>query len=91
MIVSKDSEALQALWLIINRHLKQECINDMGSQIVLMAKAIAIQLGVAWNPDFRIKMQSVNGQVELSKGLTRNVSFQLEEVTIYLQVRVFAD
>ncbi len=59
----------------------------MGSQIVAMAKAIAIQLGVAWNPDFRIKMQSVNGQVELSEGLARNVLFQLE-VTMYLQVHV---
>ena len=60
----------------------------MGSQIVAMAKAVAIQLGVAWDPDFRIKMQSANGQVELSKGLARNISFQLGEVTVYLQVHV---
>ena len=75
------------LWPIINGHSKRESINDMGSQIVAMAKAVAIQLGVAWDPDFRIKMQSANGQVELSEGLARNISFQLGEVTAYLQVQ----
>ena len=33
-------------------------------------------------------MQNANGQVELSKGLMRNISFQLGEVTVYLQVHV---
>ena len=30
VIVAKDSEALQALWPIINGHSKRESINDMG-------------------------------------------------------------
>ena len=88
VIVAKDTEALRALWPIINGHSKRESINDMGSQIVAMAKAVAIQLGVAWDLDFRIKMQSANGQVELSEGLARNIPFQLGEVTAYLQVHV---
>ena len=53
-----------------------------------MAKQVAMQLGVSWDPDLRIKMQSANGQLELSEGLARNVSFRLGEVVAYLQVHV---
>ena len=61
VIVAKDIEALRVLWPIINGHSKRESVNDMGLQIVAMAKAMAIQLGVTWDPDFGDRLVFVPG------------------------------
>ena len=88
VFVAKDTESLRAVWPEINNSGKDECIVDWGSQIVAMSKDVAINLGISWNPAFRINMQSANGQVELSEGLAKNVPFRFGEVTAYLQVHV---
>ena len=88
VMVAKDSESLHTIWPLINGHSKQESISDAGSQIVAMAKHIAIKLEIPWDPDLRIRMQSANSQVELSEGLAKNISFKMGEVTAYLQVHV---
>ncbi|PBK70572.1 hypothetical protein ARMSODRAFT_988061 [Armillaria solidipes] len=55
-----------------------------------MASAIATKLGVAWDPDITIHMQSVNGQLEKTLGLARNVPFLFNNITVYLQVHIIA-
>ncbi|SJL18883.1 uncharacterized protein ARMOST_22485 [Armillaria ostoyae] len=55
-----------------------------------MASAIATKLGVAWDPDITIHMQSANGQLEKTLGLARNVPFLFNDITVYLQVHIIA-
>ena len=88
IIVAKDTESLRAVWPEINNNGRDECIVDWGSQIVAMSKDVAINLGLSWDPAFRINMQSANGQVELSEGLAKNIPFKFGDVTAYLQVHV---
>jgi predicted aspartyl protease len=40
-----------------------EYVLDTGSQIVSMAQALAERMGVAWDPDVRIYIQSANGHI----------------------------
>ena len=88
IVVARDSESLRVVWPVINEEGKRESIMDGGSQIVAMARHVAVALGISWNPDFRIHMQSANNQLDLSEGLAKNVSFKFGEVTAYLQVHI---
>ncbi|KAJ7610992.1 hypothetical protein FB45DRAFT_1037878 [Roridomyces roridus] len=86
--VALDSAALRVVYPLIKGVGQAESILDNGSQIVSMAMATAIELGVEWNPDINIMMQSANGQVEKTEGLARNVPFRFGDITVYLQVHV---
>lgn len=86
--VGGDSAALRVLYPLIHGVAEKESICDGGSQIVSMSQVTAIELGIGWDPDICIYMQSANGQVEKSLGLSKNVSFLFGEVTVYLQVHV---
>lgn len=87
---ARDSESLRCVFPKIKKDgLHDECILDQGSQIVSMAKVVAEELGIAWNPDIRIHMQSANKQLNQTLGLARNVPFIFEDdVTVHLQVHV---
>jgi hypothetical protein len=90
-IKGADSASLRVLYPLIQGHGQAEAILDGGSQIVSMALATAIELGLAWDPDINIFMQSANGQVEKTVGLAHNVAFRFGEITVYLQVHVIRD
>lgn len=53
-----------------------------------MSLETAKHLGLSWNPDICIFMQSANGQVEKSVGLCKNAAFRFGDITLYLQVHV---
>ena len=53
-----------------------------------MAKSVAIMLGIAWDPDITVQMQSANRTLERTLGLAKNVSFLFGKITVYLQVQV---
>ncbi|KDR64963.1 hypothetical protein GALMADRAFT_82470, partial [Galerina marginata CBS 339.88] len=86
--VARDTYALRSLFPKINNIGQEESIVDSGSQIVSMAEAIAVEMGLTWNPNITINMQSANGSVEKSLGLAENVAFQFGGVTVYLQVHI---
>jgi hypothetical protein len=65
-----------------------ESVIDGGSQIVSMALSTAERLSLTWNPNIRIVMQSANGQLKSSAGLARNIPFEFDEITVYLQVHI---
>ncbi|KAK0454184.1 uncharacterized protein EV420DRAFT_1645061 [Desarmillaria tabescens] len=88
VIVAKDSASLRAVYPLINGIGEEESVVDGGSQIVSMAGAIVTKLGIAWDPDIVIHMQSANGQLEKTLGLARNVPFLFNDITMYLQVHV---
>jgi hypothetical protein len=53
-----------------------------------MSKATAENLGLTWDPNILIHMQSANGQYEKSLGLAKNVPFKFGTIVVYLQVHV---
>ena len=86
--VARDSQSLRSVYPAINGVSEEECILDGGSQIVSMSKEIALKLGLAWDPDIQIHMQSANKQIEKTVGLARNVPFRFNDIVVYLQVHV---
>ncbi|KAJ7137135.1 hypothetical protein C8R44DRAFT_557073, partial [Mycena epipterygia] len=86
-----DSAPLRVVYPLIQGHGQAEAILDGGSQIVSTSLATASELGLTWDPDINIFMQSANGQVEKTVGLARNVAFRFGEITVYLQVHVIRD
>ncbi|KNZ79185.1 hypothetical protein J132_11181 [Termitomyces sp. J132] len=55
-----------------------------------MALDEALCLGLTWDPDICLRMESANSQVNTSVGLAKNVPFTFAEgFTIYLQVHIF--
>ncbi len=86
-----DSAALRVVYPLIQGSGEVESILDGGSQIVSMAQATAIELGIGWDPDTFIYMQSANGQTEKSVGLAKNVPFCFGDITVYLQVHIIKE
>ncbi|KAF7348909.1 hypothetical protein MVEN_01411200 [Mycena venus] len=85
---SMDSASLRVVFPLVSGREKVECILDSGSQIVSMALTIAERLGISWDPDIQIFMQSANGQLKKSAGLARNVPFLFGDIPIYLQIHI---
>jgi hypothetical protein len=88
IIVANTSEALRSVYPVINKKEEVECILDPGSQIVAMDSRIAVGVGVNWDPDTTILMQSANGQLKKTLGLARNVPFAFGNLTVYLQLHI---
>jgi hypothetical protein len=88
IVVATESSSLRALHPIINGNRTEEALLDGGSQIVSMAKDVAVRLKVPWNPEIVIHMQSANRQLEKMLGLARNVPFLFRDITVYLQVHI---
>lgn len=89
--VAKDSEALRCIYPVVNDEGEEESLLDGGSQIISMDKSVAVEMGVPWDPDIVINMQSANAQVEPTLGLARNVRFAFGEISLYLQVHIVSN
>ena len=88
IVVAMESSSLRALHPIINGNRTEEALLDGGSQIVSMAKDVAVRLKVLWNPEIVIHMQSANRQLEKTLGLAQNIPFLFGDITVYLQVHI---
>lgn len=88
IFVARESAGLRAISPYINGTAHEESLLDAGSQIVSMNEEAAVSLGVPWDPDIQIHMQSANNQLEKSLGLAKNIPFRIEDITVYLQVHV---
>ena len=88
--VAREIQVLRSLHPIVNKKGRVETILNSGSQIVCMALEEALHLGLTWDLDVRLCMESANQQVNKSVGLAQNVPFTFAEgFTIYLQVHIF--
>ena len=58
--VAQESQSLRTIHAVVNGSSEEECILDGGSQIVSMSKAVAVRLGLPWDPEICIHMQSAN-------------------------------
>jgi hypothetical protein len=88
VVVAAESHALRTVYPLINRVGEVESLLDPGSQIVSMSKAVSVKLGVGWDPDITVQMQSANKTLEKTLGLAKNVPFLFGTITAYLQVHV---
>ena len=53
-----------------------------------MSESTCHQLGLAYDPSITLFMQSANGILDESLGLSKNVPFMIGPITFYLQVHV---
>ncbi|TFK43912.1 hypothetical protein BDQ12DRAFT_719089 [Crucibulum laeve] len=88
LVVALESSALRSIVAIVDNQLKVECILNSGSQIIAMSAEICNALALAYDPTIILNVESVNGSVDASLGLIRNLPFCVGEMMIYLQVHV---
>lgn len=88
LMVATDSVAIRSVHALIDNSMKKECILDPGCQIIAMSEKACHEIGLAYDPAIRLNMQSANGEVNQSLGLSRNVSFRIGSITCYLQVHI---
>ena len=74
--------------MLIDNQETIECIVDPGSQIIAMSEDYAHQLGLIYDPTIILNMESANGEINQSLSLARNVSCNIGDVTLYLQIHV---
>lgn len=88
LIVACENAAVRSVFALVDNNRKKECILDSGCQVVTISKAVSYELAIAYDPGFRISMQSANGELDMSLGLARNVPFKIGPVTFYMQAHV---
>lgn len=86
--VAKASEELRSVLPEINGQTEVETLYDNGSQIVSMSSRKARELGLAYDPDYSIDLESANGQITPTLGLARNVPYRFNDVTLHMQVHI---
>ncbi|KAI0949356.1 hypothetical protein AcW1_008990 [Taiwanofungus camphoratus] len=88
IIVARDSNSIRSIEALIDNKERIECIVDPGSQVVAMSEQVCHALGLIYDPSVQLNMQSANGSIDRSLGLVRNVSFQVGDIVLYLQIHV---
>ncbi|KAG6881065.1 hypothetical protein C0993_002986, partial [Termitomyces sp. T159_Od127] len=58
--------------MTIDHRTEVEAVVDSGSQIISMAAEVASDLGLIYDPNIVLNMQSANGTVDRSLGLAKN-------------------
>ncbi|KAG5334994.1 hypothetical protein C0989_002621 [Termitomyces sp. Mn162] len=88
LTVAKDSQSLHTIMMLINNKEEVECIHNSGSQIISMSVEIASDLGLPYNPNIVLNMQSANGTMDRLLGLARNIPCTIGNIMVYLQIHV---
>ena len=91
VVVASESQGLRAVYPLINGVGEVESLLDGGSQIVSMAKDVAVDLEISWDPDITVHMQSANRSLEQTLGLAKNVPFLFGHITVYLQIHIIEE
>ena len=53
-----------------------------------MAEEACHSLGLIYDPEVKLSMQSANGEIDETLGLARNVPIQISKITLYLQFHI---
>ncbi|RXW11280.1 hypothetical protein EST38_g14575 [Candolleomyces aberdarensis] len=92
MVTASESEKIRVSFPIINHARREESIFDEGSQVCSASEAVARTLGISWDPDLTIGLQSSNRTTARTLGLARNVPIQCGDgVTAYVQLHIVRD
>jgi predicted aspartyl protease len=85
--VTQESHTLRSITMVVDNR-EVEGIIDPGSQIIAMSEAVCHDIGLAYDPSIKLNMQSANGEVDQSLGLSRNVPCKINSITLYLQINI---
>ena len=88
IMVARESVALRSLYPDINGSGKAESLLDGGSQICAMDSDIARNLGITYDPDIVINLQSANRSLAQTLGLAKNVPFNFGGIVVYIQLHI---
>ncbi len=88
--VAAESNTLCAILPMVDGSEKVKAILDPGCQIVAMSKEVCNALAIPYDPSIRLNMVSVNGGINQSLSLARNIPFLVGEITLYLQVHILS-
>ena len=88
LVVAKESSTLRSIFPLVDNQQHIEGILDPGSQIIMMAEEIGLDLGLVYDPTVILHMQSANGEVDLSLGLMWNVPRHIGNITLYVQTHI---
>ncbi|KAG6863448.1 hypothetical protein C0991_005717 [Blastosporella zonata] len=88
LYVAKESDSICTIKATLNNTSEVDCIIDSGSQVVAISEAMAVKLGLSWDPCIMLKMVSANGQTDATLGLAKNVPVAIGSMTFVLQFHV---
>ena len=88
LTVAKEAQSIWSIAMLMDNKEEIECIVDSGSQIISMSAEIANSLGIIYDPNIILNMQSANGTMDKSLGLARNVPCSIGDITFYLQIHI---
>ena len=88
LTITKESSPLCTILPLFNHNKYVESIIDPGSQVVAMLEAACHALVLIYNPCIKLCMQSVNGEVDETLGLTRNIPMLVGVITLYIQIYI---
>ncbi|KNZ80565.1 hypothetical protein J132_04807 [Termitomyces sp. J132] len=74
--------------MLIDNKEEVECITNSSSQIISMSAEIASNLGLSYDPNIVLNMQSTNGTIDQLLGLVHNISSTIGNITVYLQIHI---
>lgn len=88
LTVALDSTAIRSIYALVDNCQRLECTVDPGCQIVAMAETNCHSLGLPYDPEIRLNMESANGTFDWSLGLARNVPLKIGSITLYFQIHI---
>jgi hypothetical protein len=74
--------------MVVNNREEVEGIIDLGFQIIAMSEAVCHDISLAYNLSIKLNMQSANGKVDQSLGLSHNIPCEINTITLYLQIHI---
>ena len=88
LIIAKKSCGVQCIMALVDNSQQVECVLNPGCQIIAMLEFTCHSLRLAYDLKIILQMQLANGNLDSSLGLSRNVPFRFNTITVYLQVHI---
>ena len=88
LMATKESSSLHTVLPLVNHNLYVESILNPGSQVISMSEEACHVLGLIYDPQLRLHMQSVNSEADETLGLAQNVPMLLGEIMFYVQFHI---
>ena len=86
--VATESNTLCAILPLVTDQEQVKAILNPGYQIVNMSEEVCLTLAVPYDLNIHLNMVSVNGGVDQSLRLVKNMPFKIGNITVYLQVHI---
>jgi hypothetical protein len=74
--------------MVVDNREEVEGIIDPGSQIIAMSEAVCHDIGLAYDLSIKLNMQLANSEVDQSLGLSHNIPWKINSITLYLQIHI---